>query len=320
VIGIVLPHDFARDFGARIEEAGSGRVRLLPTAGHDDVSEGEIAVSGWYERPFGDILAAMPRLRWIHSTGAGMDDFVSPELHARGVLLTNVAGAYAPAMAEYAFAAMVLLARDLRGLLDAQRERRWIGRVAPRGTSLYGRQVGIVGYGAVGRHLAELCRAAGMRVWATRRTPLFDSGEPLDRLLPPEDLATMLRSSDVVVVAASLNSTTRLLLGAEELSELKPGAILVNVARGGLVDQAALAAALRDGRLGGAVLDVASPEPLPAESELWDAPNLWLTPHVSGDTREGWRRGMEFFCANLRLFLDGRVERMGNVVDMRAHL
>ena len=262
----------------------------------------------------------MPRLRWIHSTGSGMDDFVSPALAERDVLLTNVAGAYAPAMAEFVLGAMVMLARDLPGLLDAQRERRWIERTAPRGSNLRGSQLGIVGYGAIGRHLAMICKSVGMRVWAIRRTPLFTSAEPLDRLLPPEELPTLLAASDFIVIAASHNSTTRGLLGKVEVEAMKTGAFLVNVARGGLIDQAALAAALRSGKVGGAVLDVASPEPLPPESELWDAPNLWLTPHISGDTQQGWQQGIDFFCANLRHYVAGHPERMGNLVDMRAHL
>jgi phosphoglycerate dehydrogenase-like enzyme len=320
LIEVVLPHHLARDFGDQIEHAASGEVRLVATGGHDDVSNGEVAVSGWYERPFGEVLAAMPRLRWIHSTGSGMDDFVSPALAERDLLLTNAAGAYAPAMAEFALAAMVMLARDLPGLLDAQRERRWIERTDPRGSNLGGQQLGIVGYGAIGRNLATICKAVGMRVWATRRTPLFASAEPLDRLLPAEDLAALLAASDFVVIAASENTTTRGMLGEEELSAMKTGAFLVNVARGGLIDQTALAAALRSGKLGGAVLDVTSPEPLPPESELWDAPNLCITPHISGDTQQGWQQGVDFFCANLRQYVAGHPERMGNLVDIRAHL
>ncbi len=326
MIEIVLEPEAAEAYGARIEEAAGGRVRLLPVRGRDpldpDIVNAEIAISGWYWGPvtFADILAGMPRLRWIHSAGAGMDDFVSPELAARKVWLTNVAGAYAPAMAEFALAGMVMLARGARGWFDAQREHRWATREGPSGHVLHGRQLGIVGYGSVGRHLAHACRALGMRVWATRRTPMFISGEPLDRLFPAEELALLLQQSDFVVLAASLNSTTRNLIGSAELAAMKPSAVLVNVARGGLVDHDALIAALQEGRLRGAVLDVTTPEPLPPESPLWGLPNVIVTPHVSGDTQEGWQRGIDLFCANLRLYLDGHPERMGNLVDIRAHL
>ena len=327
MIQIVLERELAEEFRQLIERAAPGRVAVLGVSGDQpgdpDVSGAEIAVSGWYHKPsvhFADILARMPRLRWIHSTGAGMDDFASPELVERGVWVTNVAGAYAPAMAEYALAAMVMLARGFPAWLAAQRERRWVERVAPAGHPLHGRQVGIVGYGAVGRHLATACRALGMRVWATRRTPIFTSGEPIDRLLPPEELPLLLSESDFVLLAASLNSTTRNLIGAAELAAMKPTAFLINVARGGLVDQDALAIALRAGRPAGAALDVTTPEPLPPESPLWQLPNVIITPHVSGDTAEGWRLGMELFSANLRMYIEGHPERMGNLVDLRAHL
>lgn len=327
MIEIVLDPDLAESYGGQIEEAGHGRVRLLPVRGNDpgdpDFSNAEIAVSGWYydaKVSFADILAAMPRVRRVHSTGAGMDDFVSSELAARGVWLTNVAGAYAPAMAEYALAGMIMAARGWPAWLDAQREHRWLEREPASGRRLRGCLLGILGYGAVGRHVAQASVTLGMRVWAIRRTPTFTSGEPIEHLLAPGELHSLLRESDFVLLSASLNSSSRHLIGAAELAAMKPTAILVNVARGGLVDQDALLTALRSRRIGGAVLDVTTPEPLPAESPLWELPNVILTPHVSGDTPEGWQAGMDLFCANLRLYLDGYPERMGNLVDIRAHL
>jgi phosphoglycerate dehydrogenase-like enzyme len=213
---------------------------------------------------------------------------------------------------------MVMLARGFAGWAEAQRERRWLPRLAPSGATLDGKQVGVIGYGSVGRQLAVACKALGMRVWASRRTPVAVAGEPLDRWVPADELPELLAASDFVVVAAALNSTTRGLLGEAELRAMKRGALLVNVARGELIDHDALARALRDGRLGGAVLDVTDPEPLPAESPLWDAPNAWITPHVAGDTEKGWQRSIDLFCGNLRLYLEGMPERMDNLVDL-AH-
>jgi phosphoglycerate dehydrogenase-like enzyme len=123
-----------------------------------------------------------------------------------------------------------------------------------------------------------------------------------------------------LVVAASHNTTTRRLLGADQFARMKSGAFLVNVARGELIDQDALLESLRTGQIGGAVLDVTTPEPLPADNPLWSAPNLWITPHMSGGTQDGWRAGIELFCANLRAYLAGRRELMGNRVDIRTHL
>jgi phosphoglycerate dehydrogenase-like enzyme len=327
VIEIVLERELAEEYREMIEQAAPGRVAVLGVQGNHandpDISGAEIAVSGWHRNQsvrFTDILAQMPQLRWIHSTGAGIDDFASLQLVDRGVWVTNVAGAYAPAMAEYALAAMIMLGRGFPAWLTAQREHRWVERVAPAGHPLHGRQVGIVGYGAVGRHLATACRAIGMSILATRRTPMFTAGEPIDRLLASEDLPLLLSESDFVVLAASLNSTTRNLIGAAELAAMKPTAFLINVSRGSLVDQAALATALGAGRLAGAALDVMTPEPLPPKNPLWELPNVIVTPHVSGDTAEGWRLGMEFFAANVRRYVDGHPERMGNLVDLRAHL
>jgi phosphoglycerate dehydrogenase-like enzyme len=144
--------------------------------------------------------------------------------------------------------------------------------------------------------------------------------EPVDRLLPLEDLHELLAASDYVAILASLNSTSHHLIGEPELRAIKRGAVLVNLSRGGLVDPDALLAALEDGRLRGAVIDVTEPEPLPPESALWSAPNLIVAPHVAGNSPEGWERSIDLFCRNLRLYLDGEPERMGNVVDLADHL
>ena len=278
-----------------------------------------------------DLLPSLPNLGWIHANAAGIDDLVSPErtaLFKRGVWMTNISGGYAAGMVEYVVAAMVMLSRPFPLWQDAARAHRWLDRFDTAGDSRYfrpqlpwtsggelqGKQVGIIGYGSVGRYLATVCKALGMRVWATRRTPSFSTGEPVDRLLTADELPLLLETSDFLVLAASLNATTRHLIDAAALRRMKKGAFLVNVARGEVVDQAALIAALEAGTLGGAILDVTTPEPLPSDSPLWRAPNLLITPHVSGDTPEGWQRGIDLFCGNLQLYLDGRPEKMGNIV------
>jgi phosphoglycerate dehydrogenase-like enzyme len=324
VITVAIARGLADEHGERIEAAGGGRIRLLPLRGEEGeapLDDVEIAVYGLYEGPlsFRELAARMPGLRWIHSTGAGMDSFVSPELADRGVIVTNSAGVYAPAMAEYVLAGMVSVAREFRRLSAQQDERRW-NHEAISGTELYGKRVGIVGYGATGRYIATVCKALGMDVWATKRKPMLTTGEPVDRLLPAGRLHELLGASDYVVVTASLNSTTRHLLGEAEFRALKPGAVLVNVARGGLVDQDALLAALDDGRVGGAFLDVVEPQPLPPESPLWAHPRVTITPHISGGSPEGWARSMDLFCSNLPLYLDGDVARLGNLANLADHL
>ncbi|TML81761.1 MAG: D-2-hydroxyacid dehydrogenase [Actinobacteria bacterium] len=312
---LLLPGDVARQYESRILEVAPSRLRIVLDP---DVSRAEIAVTGSYDRPFEEIVADMPSLRWIHSTSAGIDALHSPEIEARGLLLTSSAGVYAPAMAEYAITAMVLLARGWSTWLESQRERCWPDR-SSSGTNLRGKVLGIVGYGGVGRRLALAAKALGMTVLATRRTPLVTSAEPLDVLLPPEALSRLLADSDFVVVSASLNSSTKGLIGDRELRTMKQGAFLINLSRGALIDQDALVQALTDRRIGGAVIDVANPEPLPSDSPLWNAPNLWITPHVAGDTVEGRQAAIDLLCENLRFYVRGEADRMTNLVDVRAH-
>jgi phosphoglycerate dehydrogenase-like enzyme len=328
MIDIALPHHLARDYGSQILAAAPGAVRLVPMVGgapdDPDASQVEIAVNGIFDGPVGfrELIETMPALRWIHTAASGIDDFVSPALRDRGVIVTNSAGLFSPAIAEYALAAIIGLAR---GLPDWQRLREahvWGDPLTqePEPFELHGRRLGIVGYGSIGRYLASVAKALGMEVWATKRVMMPTVGEPLDRLLPSSDLHELLRGCDVVVLAASLNSGSRRLIGAAELAAMRPHAILVNVGRGALLDEGALAEALHAGRLRGAALDVAIEEPLPSESPLWAAPNLTITPHIAGNTGAGWDRTMELFGANLRLYLDGHEAAMANVVDIALHL
>jgi phosphoglycerate dehydrogenase-like enzyme len=319
----LAPH-FSDGDGARIDAAAGGRVERLVLRGFPgeaDLSEIEIAVYGLFDGPlsFREMSEQMPSLRWIHSTGAGIESFATQALADRGVIVTNSAGIYAPAMAEYAIAGMVAIARDLRRLMAQQGERRWHHEPIS-GSELYGKRVGIVGYGATGRYLATICKAFGMEVWATRRTPTLTTGEPVDRLLPAAGLHELLAASDFVVITTSLNSSTRHLLGEAEFGALKPGAGIINVARGGVLDQDALLAALADGRVGGAVLDVVTPQPLPPESPLWSHPRVIVTPHISGGSPEGWVRSLDLFILNLPLYLDGDLAHLGGLVDLREHL
>ncbi len=279
----------------------------------------EVIVTGMPQDVFERLLAG-PGVRWVHSISAGVEHLPLAAMARRGILLTNSAGAYAAAMAEYALGAAMMLARGFPRWLDAQRERRWLDDDGPELRLLRGKRLGIVGYGAVGREVAARGRALGMEVWATKRTPIFVTSEPLDRLLPAADLLELLAAADVVVLCASLNRSTRRLIGERELSAMKPSACLINVARGGLIDEDALVRTLREGRLAGAVLDVTQDEPLPSDGPLWTTPNLIVTPHVSGHAAESWEWAVGFLCRNLRLYLDGMPERMGNLVDYGAVL
>ena len=318
---VVLPRFLLDGHRPQIESAADGRATLI--ADDDPVLEEatpaglEVVVTGIDQEMF-DRLISGGDVRWVHSISAGVEHLPLDVMAEREILLTNSAGAYASAMAEYAVAGMIMLSRNLPSWLDGQRERRWLEADSFEVSLLRGKRLGIVGYGAVGRELATAARTLGMEVWATKRSPLFLSGEPLDGLLPSDALHELLAASDVVALCASLNSSTRHLIGERELAAMKPSAVLVNVARGSLVDEVALVHALKEGAIRGAMLDVTTEEPLPSDSDLWTAPNLLITPHISGNAPESWRWEVEFFCANLRLFLDGSPDRMGNLVDYSA--
>ena len=269
-----------------------------------------------------------PALKWVQGHFAGVERFLDHPL-LKSVVLTTSSGIHAPAMAEYVLLMMLAVAHHLPRMIEHQKRVEWPpGRwdlFAPR--ELRGSVVGIVGYGSVGREVARLAKACGMQVLATKRdlTRVTDEGwrlpevgDPLtqsvDRLYPSETLRAMLGECDYVVLTVPLTPATRNLIGVEELACLKPGAVLINVARGGVVDEAALIEALRAGTIRGAALDVFAEEPLPASSPLWTLPNVILSPHVSGFTLDYDGRAMALFAENLRRYVAG--EPLLNVVDV----
>jgi phosphoglycerate dehydrogenase-like enzyme len=259
------------------------------------------------------------RLRWAHTASAGVGGSLHPALRASEVVLTNSAGIYAEPMADTVLAMMLHFARGLDFAVRAQAERRWWkepweGADSPV-RELAECAVGIVGLGGIGAAVARRALALGMRVAGTRRRGT-DGPPGVEVLSGPGALEHLLPRSDFLVVTVPLTAGTRGLLGAAELARLPAGAVLVNVARGGVVDEGALAAALASGRLRGAGLDVFAREPLPAESPLWGLPNVLVTPHVSGTSRRYWRRQTDLVLDNLRRYLAG--EPLRNTVDREA--
>ena len=248
------------------------------------------------------------RLRLIQTIGAGVDSVLpTPDLPER-VLIANARGVAAPHMSEFAIALLLALAKRVPRAIEQQREHRW-RLFLPR--RLEGATLGILGLGAIGEAVAQKARGLGMRVLGTRR-----SGEPsphADRVYPPSGTDEVLAASDAVVVLLPLTPETRGLLDGARLARMKPGALLVDLARGGIVDEAALASALKEERLGGAALDVFEVEPLPSESPLWDVPNLLITPHMAGIVDDYLDRVLAIFTENI-----GRLERgepLRNAVD-----
>jgi phosphoglycerate dehydrogenase-like enzyme len=249
------------------------------------------------------------RLKWIHSTAAGVAQLMYPELRDSGVVVTNPRGIFSVPMAEHAMGLMLALARNFPDSVRQQDRAQWAQQalwdLPQHLTELNGRLLLIVGFGSIGKEVARRARAFDMRVWGVRRAAKEDS--PLaDKILPVAELAAALPQADFVVIAAPETPETRHLIGAEEIALMKPGARLVNVARGSLLDEVALLQALEGGKLGGAALDVVASEPLPPESPLWKAPNLLITPHTSAISDRLWERETSLLMEQLERWFDGR--------------
>ena len=258
-----------------------------------------------------DVLTRSPRLKWIQTTSAGVDRFLDAEMMASPVTLTNVSGMHATQIGEFVLALMLMFAKNAPLLFQMKQEKQW--KRLPS-SILRSRTVGIVGLGSIGREVARLAKAFGMRVLATRRTAREEGrAKYVDLLLPPDQLPRLLEESDFVVLAVPVTAETRKLIGEDELRAMKSTAYLINISRGETVDESALVRALEEGWIGGAGLDVFATEPLPAESRLWELPNVIFSPHVAGVMEEYVERATERFVENLRRFLDGK--KLRNVVD-----
>jgi phosphoglycerate dehydrogenase-like enzyme len=265
-------------------------------------------------------FATARRLRWIHSPAAGVGSMLFPAMVDSPVVMTNSSGVSARAIAEHTVGVTVALFRKLPLALDRQRTRTWAqNELFAEGRAIRtvrGARVLLVGLGAIGRDVAQLFAACGAHVTAIRRRVTAPSPSGVARVLPPDRLRDALPDADVVVIAAPQTAATVRLLGAEELALMKSDAVLVNVSRGKLVDEAALGAALQAGRLRGAALDVFEHEPLAPDSPLWARDDVIVTPHVAGFYETYWPDARQLFAENLRRFVAG--EPLRNVVDKRA--
>jgi phosphoglycerate dehydrogenase-like enzyme len=314
----------------RIRAAAPGaRIVTLSREGLTDepVDDLEVLLRGWLSsEAFDRLLARAPRLRYVHSASTGVERMLTPAARDRGIVFTNARGVFSRPIAEYVLMMILAVSRRLPGLLELQRERTW---QPLEGVELRDVTVGIVGLGSIGRAVGALATAFGCRVIAVRRRSEEGSAAPapddesrsfgevmLDRVGGPEALPDLLAESDFVVLAAPLTPETENMIDAAALETMKPGAWLINVARGRLVDERALLAALRDGRIGGAVLDTFREEPLAPTSPFYDLPNVIVTPHTSWSSGRVLDRSVELFCDNHRRYAAG--EPLLNVVDPNA--
>jgi phosphoglycerate dehydrogenase-like enzyme len=314
----------------RIRAAAPGaRIVMVSVEGLADgpLDDVEVMLRGWLSSDaFDRLLARAPRLTWVHSATSGVERALTPASRERRLVVTNARGVFSRPIAEYVLMMILAVSRRLPQLLELQRERTW---QPLEGTELRDVTVGIVGFGSIGRTVAALATSFGCRVVAVRRhseleaTPRSadDEGSSgaelrLDRVGGPGTLPELLAESDFVVLAAPLTPETEDMINSDTLAMVKPGAWLINVARGRLIDERALLRALRDGHLGGAVLDTFRDEPLPPMSSFYDLPNVIVTPHTAWSSERVLDRSVELFCENLRRFASG--EQFLNVVDPDA--
>jgi phosphoglycerate dehydrogenase-like enzyme len=312
----VMPRQFVdqirRDFPQHsVSEAWDRDTlrRLLP--------EADAAFTPFVDR---DIFPSASRLRWVQSPAVGVGSLMFPELLSSPVVITSARGIRARAIAEHVLGVTIALARQLPSAIRAQIAHRWAQQelegAAVDVRTLQGQRMGIVGLGAIGLEIVKIAAPFGFRVSAIRRRAGEPGPDGVESVWPPDRLPDLLAQSDVVVLAAPHTPETKRLIRKRELDRIKRGALLVNIARGKLVDDDAVIEALRDGRLGGAALDVFSEEPLDPASPYWDLPNVIITPHTSGAMKDYWTPLVALFADNLRRFEKG--EPLRNVVDKTA--
>jgi phosphoglycerate dehydrogenase-like enzyme len=290
-------------------------VRFGRTGPFDEAKDIEVALGAPGAELVREFLAHAPRLRWMHTMSAGVDRFLIPEIVGRpDFTLTNNSGPYDTPIAEFVLASMLAAAKRLPDLLRAQAAARW-DREA-RLVELRDATVVIVGTGSIGGEVARLAASFGMRVIGVRRRPGLPKPPGVDVVVTEDHLGDVVGEADYVVVATPLTPATSGLVSREVIARMKPTAWLINIARGAIVDEAALLEALKAKRIGGAAIDAWWTEPLPAESEWWSLPDVIVTPHVSNSSPRLQQRTLDLFLENLRRWKAG--QPLVNVVDLRA--
>lgn len=301
------------------EALPSGRGGALP---FPDLLPAEVATPediAWAHAVLGNVapelLRNAERLEWMQTSSAGVEPYIQPGVLRPGARLTNAAGAYGLAISEHMLGMLLMIEKKLELYRDGQKAELWAGQGNVR--SVYGAHVLVLGMGDIGGSFGRLCKAMGAHVIGVRRT---NTAKPdyADQVCLMEDLDRLLPQADVVAVTLPGTPATRGLLSRERIGRMKPGAVVLNVGRGYIIDTEALCDALENGRLGGAGLDVTDPEPLPPGHRLWQLPTAVVTPHVSGGyhLQETHNRIARIFTENLRRFTGG--EALKNQVDLAA--
>jgi phosphoglycerate dehydrogenase-like enzyme len=241
---------------------------------------------------FRSVFLACPGVRWVHSRAAGLDNFLFPELVQSPAPLTNGSGVFSQALGEFAIAAILYFAKDFSRMLRNQKAGRWEQFLVEE---IAGQTVGIVGYGDIGRAVASRAHAMGMRILALKRHVPALSDPLIAQFFQPAELAAMLAASDYVVVSAPLTPETHHMIGDAAFAAMKPNAVVINIGRGPVIDQAALVRALTDRKIKGAGLDVFEQEPIPAGDPIYKFENVLVSPHCADQTNTWLQQAMRFF-------------------------
>jgi phosphoglycerate dehydrogenase-like enzyme len=255
-------------------------------------------------------------VKWVHSLSAGVEKMLFPALIESDVPVTNARGVFKRSLAEFVVLGMLFHYKKVRRLVDNQREHKWDNFYT---TFTNERVMGVVGYGEIGRECALLAKGMGVKIHAVRRNPERSANDPLlERVFKLEELHDMLAEIDVLVCAAPLTPETHHMISDGQFKVMKPSALVMNVGRGPVIDEAALVRALQNKTIAGAALDVFEEEPLPASSPLWDMENVLLSPHCTDRTENpDWLDlSMQLFVANFHRYLKG--EALENLVDKKA--
>jgi phosphoglycerate dehydrogenase-like enzyme len=317
ILWMCLDPDELRPVQRNAVEASVPDMDVVVTRDLDEVkplaADVEI-MSGWIGP---EMIRAMPAVRWVQHWAAGVNRLVAdPEIVQRDFVLTNGSGIHAIPISEHIFAFLLSMARGLPCAVRAQSDHRWVSPSTSCNRSifeLFNKTMVLIGVGAIGARTAEVARSLGMHVIGVRRDPSDDAVSGVGKMVGPEALGEVLPKADVVVLTVPLTDETEAMIGEPELRAMKASAHLVNIGRGGTVDERALTRALQQGWIAGAGLDVFETEPLPEDSPLWEMENVVITSHYAGRTPHYTERAMALFFDNLGRYLHD--EPLCNVVD-----